>query len=155
MLFTTHLCVGAVLGRHLSPATAFAAAFVSHLALDRVPHWGNDDPAAFLRAAKVDGLTALAVSALLLARSPRERRVATLAGMAGAGLPDMDKPGRHFFGMSPFPGAFDRFHAAIQAGRENPGNIWTDVVTGVTAAAAAHSRASATSRLTARAYFLR
>jgi hypothetical protein len=33
--------------------------------------------------------------------------------MAGAALPDLDKPSVVFFGRSPFPGAFDRFHAAI------------------------------------------
>ena len=27
---------------------------------------------------------------------------------------DMDKPGRHFFGRSPFPAFVDRFHVRIQ-----------------------------------------
>ena len=29
-------------------------------------------------------------------------------------LPDLDKPGRQFFGRSPFPAWFDRAHAVIQ-----------------------------------------
>jgi hypothetical protein len=50
----------------------------------------------------------------MAAVAPRERRAAVLAGMAGAALPDLDKPSKVFFGRSPFPRAVDRFHAAIQ-----------------------------------------
>jgi hypothetical protein len=34
--------------------------------------------------------------------------------MAGAALPDIDKPIRLWFGFSPFPRAVDKFHSAIQ-----------------------------------------
>ena len=34
--------------------------------------------------------------------------------MAGAALPDIDKPSRLFFNRSPFPRAVDKFHSAIQ-----------------------------------------
>ena len=34
--------------------------------------------------------------------------------MAGAALPDLDKPSMVFFGRSPFPRAVDRLHRAIQ-----------------------------------------
>jgi hypothetical protein len=34
--------------------------------------------------------------------------------MAGAALPDLDKPVKLVFGRSPFPAAFDRFHMRIQ-----------------------------------------
>jgi hypothetical protein len=37
-----------------------------------------------------------------------------LAGMAGAALPDIDKPSNLWFGWSPFPRAVDRFHSGIQ-----------------------------------------
>jgi hypothetical protein len=37
-----------------------------------------------------------------------------LAGMAGAALPDADKPARLWFGWSPFPAAVDHFHSRIQ-----------------------------------------
>jgi len=37
----------------------------------------------------------------------------------GPPLLDLDTPGRHFVGASPFPAAVDRFHAEIQAGREH------------------------------------
>lgn len=143
MLFTTHLCTGALLGRLLPPGAAFATGVVSHLAMDRVPHWGNDDPAAFLRAARIDGLTALAVAAVLWRTAPAGTRTATLAGMAGAGLPDLDKPSRHFAGTSPFPAAFDRFHAGLQDGREFPRLLWVDAITTAIALTALHlARAS-------------
>ena len=45
-------------------------------------------------------------------------RPAVAAGIAGACLIDMDKPGRHFVGRSPFPAAVDRFHGRIQNERE-------------------------------------
>jgi hypothetical protein len=61
-----------------------------------------------------DGLTALAAIGVFAAAAPRERRLAVLSGMAGAALPDIDKPARIWFGSSPFPRAFDEFHAAIQ-----------------------------------------
>ena len=50
----------------------------------------------------------------MTALAPRGRAPAVLAGMAGAALPDLDKPSRLFFGRSPFPPAVDRFHAKIQ-----------------------------------------
>ncbi len=34
--------------------------------------------------------------------------------MAGAALPDAEKPTRLWFGWSPFPPAIDRFHTRIQ-----------------------------------------
>ena len=34
----------------------------------------------------------------------RGRRLPVLAGMVGGALLDLDKPGKHFIGMSPFPG---------------------------------------------------
>ena len=34
--------------------------------------------------------------------------------LAGAALPDLDKPVKLWFGRSPFPAAFDRFHMGIQ-----------------------------------------
>ena len=42
------------------------------------------------------------------------RQQVHLAGMAGAALPDLDKPVKLMFGRSPFPAAFDRFHMGIQ-----------------------------------------
>jgi hypothetical protein len=49
----------------------------------------------------------------------RGRRLPVLAGMVGAALLDLDKPGKHFVGHSPFPERVDRFHADIQVGREH------------------------------------
>ncbi len=123
MLVTSHVLAGAVIGsvarRH--PLAAFAAGAVSHLVMDNCPHWApeqdgwSDD---FLRVARCDGcagLTAMAVSAGL---APREARLATVAGMAGAAVFDLDKPCQYFFGFNPFPRWFQRFHNAIQ--REAP-----------------------------------
>jgi len=41
-------------------------------------------------------------------------KVSVLAGMAGAALPDLDKPTNLWFGWSPFPGPVNRFHGRIQ-----------------------------------------
>ena len=50
----------------------------------------------------------------LAAVSSADRRAAVLAGMAGAAMPDLDKPGKLWFGRSPWPPAVDRFHMGIQ-----------------------------------------
>ncbi|HEX8006538.1 MAG TPA: hypothetical protein VF482_08940, partial [Trebonia sp.] len=83
--------------------------------LDTVPHWGDwVDGQQFLRVAVRDGLTGLATIGLCAAAAPPSARLSVLAGMAGAALPDLDKPGRICFGRSPFPRPVDEFHAAIQ-----------------------------------------
>jgi hypothetical protein len=87
----------------------------SHFVLDAVPHWGDwGSQRRFLRVAVPDGLVSLAVMGALTAVSPPGRRAAMLAGMAGAALPDLEKPTSMWFGWSPFPAAVDRFHARIQ-----------------------------------------
>ena len=116
MLLTNHVLSGALIGALARrPLPAFAAGVASHFVLDAVPHWGDwGSLRRFLRVAVADGLVSLAVAGTLAAASPSERRLAVLAGMAGAALPDLDKPGRLFFGRSPFPAAVDRFHGRIQ-----------------------------------------
>jgi hypothetical protein len=116
MLVTNHVLSGALIGSLSErPAAAFAAGAASHFVLDAVPHWGEwASPSHFLRVAVVDGLTGLAVIGLFTAVTPPSRRLAVVAGMAGAALPDIDKPSRLWFGRSPFPAAVDRFHSAIQ-----------------------------------------
>ena len=94
---------------------AFAAGVASHFVLDAIPHWGEwGSQRRFLRVAVADGLVSLAVAGALAAAAPPARRAAVLAGMAGAALPDADKPTRLWFGWSPFPREFDRFHNRIQ-----------------------------------------
>lgn len=116
MLLTNHVLSGALIGALARrPAPAFAAGVASHFALDAVPHWGDwGSPRAFLRVAVPDGLISLALIGAFAAASPPERRLAVVAGMAGAALPDIDKPTTLWFGWSPFPAAVDRFHAGIQ-----------------------------------------
>lgn len=128
MLVTNHVLAGAAIGALVKrPVPALALGVVSHLAMDRIPHWGlahadrQGDPLKspqFLRVAYRDGFAGLAAmgAAFGLARG---RRVPVLAGMVGAALLDLDKPGRHFIGVSPFPRVVDRFHAEIQVGREH------------------------------------
>jgi hypothetical protein len=116
MFITNHVLAGAAVGRVVRrPATAFAVGCASHVAMDMVLHWGNglswDE---FVRVAKVDGTVGLAACAALLATTPGPARRAVAAGIAGACVIDMDKPGRHFFGRSPFPRVVDRFHGRIQ-----------------------------------------
>jgi hypothetical protein len=119
MLVTNHVLSGALTGAVTRrPLAAFALGVASHFALDAVPHWGDWGveyrDRAFLRIAVPDGLAGLAVMGTFAALAPREARAAVIAGMAGAALPDMDKPSIVFFGRSPFPRAVDRFHGAIQ-----------------------------------------
>jgi hypothetical protein len=115
MLLTNHVLSGALIGALARrPLPAFAAGVASHFVLDAVPHWGNLDWRHFLRVAVADGLVSLAVAGALAAASPSARRAAVLAGMAGAAVPDLDKPSKLWFGRSPFPAAFDRVHMGIQ-----------------------------------------
>ena len=91
MLLTNHVLSGALIGaRAGGPEQAFAAGVASHFLLDAIPHWGE------------------------WGTRRRFVRVAVLAGMAGAALPDADKPTKLWFGWSPFPRKFDRFHNRIQ-----------------------------------------
>ena len=128
MLVTNHVLAGAAIGALVKrPVPALALGVVSHIAMDRIPHWGlphdnhQGDPMKnprFLRVAYRDGFAGLAAmgAAFGLARG---RRLPVLAGMVGGALLDLDKPGKHFVGMSPFPRAVDQFHADIQEGREH------------------------------------
>ena len=130
MLVTNHVLSGAVLGAVLpSPAAAFGAGLASHFVLDALPHWGvENDPQGFLRVAVRDGLAGLATIGVVAALAVPERRTRVLAGIAGAALPDLDKPVLHFFGRDPFPTPVNWFHRAIQ--REAPHRMRHEVVFG-------------------------
>ena len=139
MLLTNHVVSGALIGALTQrPATAFTAGLASHFVLDAVPHWGNwPSCRQFLRAAVPDGLVSLAAMAAFAALAPADRRLAVVAGMTGAALPDADKPARLFFGRSPFPAAVDRFHDRIQ--HEAPGRAHVEILAAFALAAAAAS----------------
>jgi hypothetical protein len=116
VLLTNHVLSGALIGALARrPLPAFALGVASHFALDMVPHWGKwGSQRRFLRVAVPDGLISLATMGAIAAASPSDRRLAVLAGMTGAALPDIDKPSKLWFGSSPFPAAVDRFHIRIQ-----------------------------------------
>jgi len=116
VLLTNHVLSGALIGALARrPLPAFAAGVASHFVLDAVPHWGDwGSQRRFLRVAVPDGLISLAAMGAIAAVSRSDRRLAVLAGMAGAALPDIDKPSNLWFGWSPFPVAVDRFHSGIQ-----------------------------------------
>ncbi len=137
MLLTNHVLSGAVIGALARrPGPAFAAGVASHFVLDAIPHWGEwGSRRRFLRVAVPDGLTSLAVMGVLTAAAPGDRRLAVLAGMAGAALPDADKPTRLWFGWSPWPRAVDRFHSGIQ--RESRRRAYVEVLAGSVLASAA------------------
>ncbi|MFY0405631.1 hypothetical protein [Solicola sp. PLA-1-18] len=117
MLITNHVLAGALIGTAApGPVSAFAMGVASHVAMDVVPHWGNEE--IFVPVAVVDGLVGATAMAAVAARAPRDRRLAVVAGMVGACLPDADKPSTMFFGRSPFPAAVDAWHKRIQ--RESP-----------------------------------
>jgi len=116
--------IGALVER---PLPALALGIVSHVAMDRIPHWGlpHDDwpgdpmkSPHFLRVAYRDGYTGLVAMGVAFGLA-RGRRLPVLAGMVGAALLDLDKPSKHFLGFSPFPRPVDQFHADIQVGREH------------------------------------
>jgi hypothetical protein len=115
VLITNHVVAGAVIGNFVPrPATAFALGVVSHAVMDALPHWGHPDQSVFLKVAVVDGLFGLATMVTIARVAVPERRVAVVAGMLGACLPDADKPSDLFFGRSPFPAWVDRAHKRIQ-----------------------------------------
>ncbi len=128
MLLTNHVLSGALIGALARrPVPAFAAGVASHFVLDAVPHWGDwGSERRFLRVAVPDGLISLAVMGVFAAAAPADRRLAALAGMTGATLPDIDKPTNLWFGWSPFPAAVDRFHSRIQ--REAPGRAYVELL---------------------------
>ena len=112
MLLTNHVLSGALIGALVRrPAPAFALGVASHFVLDTVPHWGPfRERRALLRVAVPDGLTALAALTAFAVAAPPHRRLALIAAMLGAALPDLDKPAYLLFGRSPFPRAVGRFH---------------------------------------------
>ncbi|HEX6935548.1 MAG TPA: hypothetical protein VF227_03415 [Actinomycetes bacterium] len=114
MLITNHVLSGAVVGA-LSPDTVSAVTrgFVSHFALDALPHFGVEEEH-LMKVAVPDGLVGLAAIYAVVRATPRDRLLPVLGGIFGACLPDIDKPARQFFGQSPFPRWFDRAHSAIQ-----------------------------------------
>jgi hypothetical protein len=136
VLLTNHVLSGALIGALARrPGTAFAAGVASHFVLDAVPHWGEwGSRRRFLRVAVTDGLVSLAVMGVFAAASPPGRRLAVVAGMTGAALPDIDKPTCLWFGWSPWPGAVDRFHSGIQ--REARDRAWVEMAAAGALAAA-------------------
>jgi hypothetical protein len=130
LFFTNHVLAGALIGRWASrPIAAFALGLASHVVMDVVPHWGEDDQDRFLAAARRDGLISLVAMTAAVVGSGRSR-AGVVAGMAGAGLLDLDKPVRHFTGRSCFPAWLDNFHGEIQQGRESPHRWPAEVAAG-------------------------
>ena len=128
MLLTNHVLSGALIGALARrPLPAFAAGVASHFVLDAMPHWGQwRSRRRFLHVAVPDGLISLAAMGAFAAVSPPGRRLAVLAGMAGAALPDLDKPTLLWFGWSPWPGPVNRFHSGIQ--RESPRRAYVELL---------------------------
>jgi hypothetical protein len=116
VLVTNHVLSGGLIGAAVRrPLPAFALGVASHFALDAIPHWGKwRDRRHFLKVAVTDGLAGLVAIGACAAVARPERRPAVVAGMAGAALPDLDKPAELVFGRSPWPAAVNRFHGIIQ-----------------------------------------
>jgi hypothetical protein len=128
VFITNHALAGAAIGALVRrPVPAFAAGVASHIAMDMVLHYGDAgmDWERFVEMARVDGTIGLGVTAAVATTAPAAVRRSALAGLAGACIVDLDKPGRHFFGRSPFPSAVDRFHYRIQ--NEAPVGRWVEV----------------------------
>jgi hypothetical protein len=135
VLVTNHVLAGALVGLAApGPVTAFLGGVASHVALDVVPHWGDRPIEEVMPIAVADGLTGLTAIAVVWRRTPSGRRLRVLAGMAGASVPDLDKPATVFLGSSPFPQAVDDFHARIQT-RESSARMPQEVLVGLGTAA--------------------
>ena len=130
MFVTNHALAGAAIGAMVRrPVPALIAGVASHVLMDMTPHFGGPgmDTDEFLRLARIDGTVGLGVTVAVAAAAPSSVRCGALVGLAGACLIDLDKPGRHFFGRSPFPPAVDRFHGQIQ--NEAPHGRWMEAAT--------------------------
>jgi hypothetical protein len=115
VLITNHVLAGTLIGlRATSVPAALGVGLGSHFVMDAVPHWGVEAHDEYLRVAKVDGLTGLAVSAVVLAAAPPVDRIRVAAGIFGACFPDTNQVSAHFFGRTFHPAWFDRFHGVIQ-----------------------------------------
>lgn len=136
MFITNHALAGAAIGALVRrPVPAFVAGVASHIAMDMVLHYGDAgiDWERFVEIARVDGTIGLGVTAAVATTAPVTVRRSALAGLAGACIVDLDKPGRHFLGRSPFPPAVDRFHGRIQ--NEAPVGGWVEVAAALALAA--------------------
>jgi hypothetical protein len=120
VLVTNHVLSGAALGALTRrPVPAFVLGVASHFALDALPHWGRwRDDRHFLRVAVADGLIGLAAMGTLAkaAAGTGDTRTAAavVAGMAGAALPDLDKPAAILLKHRLWPEAVNAFHTRIQ-----------------------------------------
>jgi hypothetical protein len=114
VFITNHVLAGALIGNLLPPVPAAVVGFASHFAMDNLPHYGEGGGPLHLPTARKDGLLGLTGIAVCTALARPERRLAVLAGVFGACLPDTDKLGDHFLGASPWPTRVDRFHQRIQ-----------------------------------------
>ena len=137
MFATTHVLTGAAIGRRIQrPAPAFVVGFVSHIAMDALPHWGLGDRSAsgrhrFLRIAAVDGLL---LSSLLAVLWRQGRTGGELAGAVGALLLDLDKPAELLGVTRLWPDPLHHAHVDIQIW-EAPNRWWVDVGCAVAAVA--------------------
>lgn len=129
MFFTTHTIVGSFIGSKVSnPMIALSVGVISHLALDSVPHWGNQ-PEIFWPVAVTDGIlggTAMVILArnFLITKSKKDLNIFLTA--LGAGLPDWDKPFREFFNIEPWPEQFNHVHRTIQ--KESPDRLFPELL---------------------------
>jgi hypothetical protein len=115
VLITNHVLAGALVGlRTPSWPVALGVGLLSHFVMDAVPHWGVQDEEVYVRVARVDGLTGLAVSAVVLAAAPGEDRMRVAGGIFGACFPDTDQVSAHFFDRTFHPEWFSRLHIGIQ-----------------------------------------
>jgi hypothetical protein len=140
---TTHVLAGALIGRSLGrhPVGAFAVGVASHFAMDACPHYGGREPQTdaewtrWFHMASCDGCLGLAAMAVGAGITPGPAKRAVVAGMAGAALPDLDKPFDWFFGWAPFPQAWQRFHSGVQNQEAN--RLPLEILYGAALAAAA------------------
>lgn len=131
MFLTNHTLTGTLVGITLGPALALPVGFLSHLALDALPHFGH--PKLDLRVnpgfslAVVDSLASLGVFVGMLMLFP-DRGLDIALGVFGATLPDLLYIPRNYLGWVPSK-AFAALHKKIQWSESPPG-VLTEFIWG-------------------------
>ncbi|MDQ7821028.1 MAG: hypothetical protein QN173_10780 [Armatimonadota bacterium] len=121
MFFATHLATGLALGRRIRPpAAACAAGIVSHLVLDRTPHWDAfNATVSWTTPRNLLAVLSDVTAAALVATLARRRRwicrghLGAAWGALGAMLPDLLWVPYHVLGVRRPRWVFD-YHGRIQ-----------------------------------------
>lgn len=148
MLITSHIAAASLISAMTKRrSSAFLAGLASHLLMDRAPHWGGSSHDLYLKVARADGITGLILATHLLHRRPCATH---LAALAGAVLPDIDKPSEHLLGVRILPPAVAAWLSLIQD--ESPDRLRREIAVALALAASAALAVNLTRKAAGEAY---